>query len=179
MPQMLAWELVVEAEALRKQGWTISAIARHLGVTRVTGPQDLRGQRTPGVRPSSAPDPFAEYVEYCRLRLAADPHLWATTLFDEVTALGYAESYPSFTRAIRERALRPVCAACKQNRSPDRGVIDHPPGDEPLWARRGFALSAGGWGGGKHCRGANRAAPAPEPLARLAGRVHRSATPGG
>jgi hypothetical protein len=26
----------VEAEALRKQGWTISAIARHLGVTRVT-----------------------------------------------------------------------------------------------------------------------------------------------
>ena len=35
-PQMLAWELVVEAEALRKQGWTISAIARHLGVTRST-----------------------------------------------------------------------------------------------------------------------------------------------
>src|SRR6476661_7983640 len=88
-PQMLAWELVVEAEALRKQGWTISAIARHLGVTRVTVRQYLSGESTPGVRASSAPDPFADYVEYCRLRLAADPHLWATTLFDEVTALGY------------------------------------------------------------------------------------------
>jgi transposase len=130
---MLAWELVVEAEALRKQGWTISAIARHLGVTRVTVRHYLSGERTPGVRASSAPDLFADYVEYCRLRLAADPHLWATTLFDEVTALGYAGSYPSFTRAIRERALRPVCAACKQNRSPDRGVIDHPPGDETQW----------------------------------------------
>jgi hypothetical protein len=32
---MLAWELVVEAQALRSQGWTVSAIARHLGVTRV------------------------------------------------------------------------------------------------------------------------------------------------
>jgi hypothetical protein len=29
---MLAWELVVEAQALRSQGWTVSAIARHLGV---------------------------------------------------------------------------------------------------------------------------------------------------
>jgi Homeodomain-like domain len=71
--QMLAWELVVEAEALSKQGWTISAIARHLGVTRVTVRQYLSGERTPGLRASSAPDPFAEYVEYCRLRLAADP----------------------------------------------------------------------------------------------------------
>jgi transposase InsO family protein len=44
---MLAWELVVEAEALRKQGWTISAIARHLGVTRVTVRQYLSGERTP------------------------------------------------------------------------------------------------------------------------------------
>ena len=34
---MLAWELVVEAEALRKQGWTISAIARHLGVALAMG----------------------------------------------------------------------------------------------------------------------------------------------
>src|SRR4029078_11535663 len=97
---MLAGELCVEAEALRKQGWTISAIARHLGVTRVTVRQYLSGERTPGVRATSAPDPCAEYVEYCRLRLAADPHLWAPTLFDEVTAMGYAGSYASFTRAV-------------------------------------------------------------------------------
>jgi hypothetical protein len=60
------------------------------------------------VRARSTPGRFAEYVEYCRLRLDADPHVWATTLFDEVVALGYGGSYPSFTRAIRERSLRPV-----------------------------------------------------------------------
>jgi transposase len=143
---MLAWELVVEAQALRSQGWTVSAIARHLGVTRVTVRRYLSGEQTPGVRARSSPDPFAEYVEYCRLRLGADPHLWATTLFDEVVALGYGGSYPSFTRAIRERALRPVCAACKQNSSADRAVIEHPPGAETQWDWVELPDPPVGWG---------------------------------
>lgn len=130
---MLAWELVVEAQALRSQGWTVSAIARQLGVTRLTVRRYLSGEQTPGVRARSAPDPFAEHVEYCRLRLAADSHLWATTLFDEVAALGYMGSYPSFTRAIRERAVRPVCPSCKQVSKVDRAVIEHPPGAETQW----------------------------------------------
>jgi len=67
------------------------------------------------------------------LRLGADSHLWATTLFDEVVGLGYGGSYPAFTRAIRERTLRPVCAACKQNSSADRAVIEHGPGAETQW----------------------------------------------
>jgi transcriptional regulator len=33
---MLTWENNVEATALRRQGWTISAIARHLGHDRKT-----------------------------------------------------------------------------------------------------------------------------------------------
>ena len=123
----------MEAQVLRSQGWTVSAIARHLGVTRVTVRRYLSGEQTPGVRARSSPDPFAEYVEYCRLRLGADPHLWATTLFDEVVALGYGGSYPSFTRAIRERALRPVCRLCTQGATVDRAVIEHPPGAETQW----------------------------------------------
>ena len=146
---MLAWELVVEAQALRSQGWTVSAIARHLGVTRLTVRRYLSGEQTPGIRARSAQDPFAEYVEYCRLRLAADPHLWATTLFDEVTALGYAGSYPSFTRAVRERALRPVCPACKQASKVDRAVIEHPPGAETQWDWVELPDPPTGWGWGK------------------------------
>src|SRR4029077_20353926 len=92
------------------------------------------------VRTRAEPDPFAEFAEYCRLRLGADPHLWATTLFDEVTALGYSGSYPSFTRAIRQRALRPVCAACKQNASAD------PPGAETQWDWVELPDPPTGWG---------------------------------
>ena len=102
-------------------------------MTRLTVRRYLSGEQTPGVRASSVPDPFAEYVEYCRLRLAADPHLWGSTLFDEVVELGYVGSYPSFTRAIRERALRPMCGACKQGSKVDRAVIEHPPGAETQW----------------------------------------------
>jgi hypothetical protein len=67
---MLAWEQVVEAKALRSQGWSISAIARHLGVTRVTVRRYLSGDAVPGERVRSAPDPFDEFAEYARLRLA-------------------------------------------------------------------------------------------------------------
>jgi hypothetical protein len=138
-----------EAQALRSQGWTVSAIARHLGVTRSTVRRYLSGEHTPGMRARSAPDPFAEYVEYCRLRLAADPHLWATTLFDEVVALGFTGSYPSFTRAVRERALRPVCRSCTQAATADRAVIEHPPGAETQWDWVELPDPPVGWGWGK------------------------------
>ncbi len=146
---MLAWESVVEIEALRSQGWTISAIARHLSVTRVTVRRYLSSKQSPGEGRSSSPDRFAEYAQYCRLRLDADPHLWATTLFDEVTALGYGGSYPSFTRAIRQRDLRPVCAACKQSRTTDRAVIEHPPGQETQWDWVELPDPPAGWGWGE------------------------------
>jgi transposase len=130
---MFAWEALVEAQALRGQGWSISAIARHLGVTRLTVRRYLNGERVPGRRARSTADPFEEFAEYCRLRLAGDPHLWATTLFDEVVDLGYAGSYPSFTRAVRARALRPVCTACAGAKGRDRSLIEHPAGEETQW----------------------------------------------
>lgn len=130
---MLAWESYVEAQALHAQGWTISAIARHLGVTRLTVRRYLSGERTPGQRARTTADPFEGFAEYARLRLGADPHLWATTLFDEVSALGYPGSYPSFTRALRARELRPACAACRSGKTGQRAVIAHPPGAETQW----------------------------------------------
>jgi transposase len=146
---MLAWELVVEAQALRSQGWSISAIARHVGVSRVTVRGYLSGERTPGVRARSAPNPFEEFAEYCRLRLAADPHLWATTLFDEVSALGYGGSYPTFTRAVRTRGLRPVCQACRQAKTVDRAIIEHPPGEETQWDWVELPDPPASWGWGE------------------------------
>jgi transposase len=130
---MLAWEDCVEAQALRARGWSISAIAAHLGHDRKTIRAYLDGQRAPGQRVRSAVDPFEEFVEYCRLRLADDPHLWLTTLFDEVSGLGYGGSYPAFTAAIRRRSLRARCAACAGAKGRDRAVIEHPAGEETQW----------------------------------------------
>ncbi|GAA2803891.1 hypothetical protein GCM10010533_47940 [Mycolicibacterium pallens] len=47
---MLTWEDDVEVHALRKRGWTISAIARHTGRDRKTVRDYLSGKRTPGLR---------------------------------------------------------------------------------------------------------------------------------
>jgi transposase len=143
---MLTWEEDVHAHALRRQGWTISAIARHLGRDRKTIRAYLRGERTPEVRVRRAPDPFEPFADYCRLRLEGDPHLWATTLFDEVGELGYPGAYPSFTRALRSRRLRPHCEPCSQSAGRDHAVIEHPPGHETQWDWLELPDPPAGWG---------------------------------
>ena len=101
------------------------------------GPQDH--PRLPARRPGAggpgpaAADPFGPFAAYCAARLAEDPHLWATTLFDEVTELGYDRSYPTFTRALRARGLRPHCEPCHPAKDRAVAVIEHPPGDETQW----------------------------------------------
>ncbi len=124
----------VEAQALRDRGWTVSAIARHLGRDRKTVRAYLAGQRVPGERKPAGPDRFEPFAGYCRIRLTDDPHLWATTLFEEVAALGYGGAYPSFTRALRSRGLPPDCAACAAAAGGgEHAIIDHPPGEETQW----------------------------------------------
>jgi Predicted transcriptional regulators len=109
---MISQEEDVEAHALRRQGWTVSAIARHLGRDRKTVRAYLNGDREPGVRKRpAAVDPFDGFEAYVRQRFIDDPHVWAVTLFDEVTAAGYSGAYPTFTRKLRERRLRPPCEA--------------------------------------------------------------------
>ena len=130
---MLTWEEDIDAHALRKRGWTISAIARHLDRDRRTIRAYLSGDRTPGVRASSAPDWFAPFAIYLAARFVEDPHVWATTLYDEIVDLGFDRSYPTFTRLVRTRALRPVCEPCHPARGRPVAVIDHPAGEETQW----------------------------------------------
>jgi transposase len=130
---MITREEDIDAHALHRRGWTISAIARHLGRDRKTIRAYLRGDREPGVRARTSADPFGPFAVYCAARLAEDPHLWATTLFDEVTDLGYGRSYPAFTRQLRARGLRPHCEPCHPAKDRAVAVIEHPPGDETQW----------------------------------------------
>lgn len=126
---MLTREEDVDAHALRRQGWTISAIARHLGRDRKTIREYLNNERVPGQR-RQAPDAFVPFLPYCRQRLADDPHLWASALFDEVTALGYEGAYSTFTRALRRYQVRPHCEPCHATTGRNVAVIAHPPGEE-------------------------------------------------
>ena len=147
---MITREEDIDAHALHRQGWTISAIARHLGRDRKTIRVYLRGDREAGVRAPAAANPFRPFAAYCKARLAEDPHLWATTLFDEVTALGYDRSYPTFTRQLRARGLRPHCEPCHPAKDRPVAVIEHPPGDETQWDWVELPGPPAGWGwGGK------------------------------
>jgi transposase len=147
---MLSLEEDVEAQALRDQGWSISAIARHLGRDRKTIRRYLTGEQAPGQRKPAGPDPFEPFVAYCRTRLADDPHLWASTLLDELADLGYDGGYSTFTRALRRYQLRPHCEPCQATRGRDVAIITHPAGEETQWDWVELPDPPATWGVGQH-----------------------------
>jgi transposase len=149
---MLTREEDIDAHALRRQGWTISAIARHLGRDRKTIRAYLADERVAGERKPAGPDPFEPFADYVRARLVEDPHLWAVTLFDELVELGYDRSYPTFTRQVRDRGLRPHCEPCAGTKGRASAVIAHPPGEETQWdwLELPDPPEAWGWGSTAH-----------------------------
>ena len=92
---------------LGKAGWPVRAIADQLGHSEPTIRGYLSGRTTPGVRaprPSLLTDPLAGY---CRQRFAEDPHLRPSTLFNELTELGFRASRTTFYRELTRRRLSP------------------------------------------------------------------------
>ena len=126
---MLSERSSVDIHALKRQGMTISEIARRTHHDRKTIRAYLNGERVPGQR-ERAPDPFDPFVDYVTARLTEDPHLWAATLLDELVSLGYPGSYPTLTRQIRARGLRPACTTCAHVTQRPNAIIEHPPGEE-------------------------------------------------
>ena len=127
---MLSERSSVDIHALHRQGMTISEIARRTHHDRKTIRAYLNGERAPGVRQPAGPDVFESFVDYVTARLTEDPHLWAATLWDELRPLGYEGSYPTLTRQIRTRGLRPACVACSHVTARANAMIEHPPGEE-------------------------------------------------
>jgi len=146
---MLTREDDVDAHALHARGWTISAIARHLGHDRKTIRAYLAGGRVAGERARAGDGAFDPFVAYATARLKEDPHLWAMTLFDELTALGFAQSYQTLTRQIRVRGLRPACEPCQPAKDRPVAVIDHPPGEETQWDWVELPNPPAAWGWGR------------------------------
>ena len=118
----------VEVHALAARGCSIAAIARHIGRDRRTVRAYLRGDRMPGVRHRSVPDPLGPFIPYITARFDDDPHLWLTTLIGELVPLGYPRSYPTFVRAVRAAGLRPHCEPCHGVSGRATIEIEHPRG---------------------------------------------------
>jgi transposase len=106
---MLTQEKAVEIRILARQGKSIRAIARELGISRNTVRRYLRDREVPrygprAVRPTKL-DPFKGYLEG---RIAAAKPQWipASVLFEEVKAGGYSGGIAQLRRFVA--SLKPA-----------------------------------------------------------------------
>src|SRR6266511_1272390 len=108
---MLCWEEFVELRNLHERGWSVSAIARHLGKDRKTVRRYLANPNTqPDVR-KPAGRLLDRYAAYVAARLEDNPHLAGTVLDRELGELGFAGSYRTLARHLT--GVRPDCATCR------------------------------------------------------------------
>jgi hypothetical protein len=101
------------------------------GRDRKTVRKYLAGGEVVRERAASCLEPWRAYIA---ARFVDDPHLPAVTLLDELSAAGFARSYPTLVRELRRTGLRPVCRICRQRRgNAPTTEIDHPAGEEIQW----------------------------------------------
>ena len=115
---MIPAQAAVQARHLHAGGWTVSAIARHLGHDRKTVRIYLAGVRDPGQPRAGTTDTFGPFDAYATRRLRQDPHLSAAALHRELLGLNYAGSYSAFTRSLRQRGLLTECPDCSNDTVP-------------------------------------------------------------
>jgi transposase len=99
---MFSEELWMILRALHRQGWSIAALAREFNLNRRTVRRYVDTDLAPGYAPRACPADLNEaQLAHVVRRLGVCGTLRATTLYREVTELGYAGSYPSFARRVR------------------------------------------------------------------------------
>jgi transposase len=108
---LISMEEWVDIVALHRQGFSIKAICRQLGVGRNTVRRALRREGPPAYRRPAAPSKLDPYKDYLVARLAEFPELSAAALCEEIRAQGYGGGISilkEFTRPYRKRRREPV-----------------------------------------------------------------------
>ena len=145
---MLTQEDDIDAHALRKRGWSISAIARHLGRDRKTIRAYLSGDRTAGVRAPAGDD----VVRAVRARTAGNDSRRTRTCGRprcSTRSPRWATTGP--TRGSRITCGSVDCARTCEPCHPATGravaIIDHPAGEETQWDWVDLPDPPAGWDG--------------------------------
>jgi predicted transcriptional regulator len=129
LPQDRAEQII----ALSKDGVSGREIARLLGHSPATVRSYVNGQTIPGSRAPSLRDKFTGvFADYCRQRLADDPHLQCSMLLSELADLGFKGSRATFYRGLTSYQLLPP--ARRRSQMQDDGPLENASG-APVTAR--------------------------------------------
>ena len=104
---MQSEETQMELKALRRHGWSVSALAREFGLSRATVRKELAAEAARRYPSRAKPTALSEaQVAHIERRLEVCPGIRGTLLHAELAEdYGYRGSYPAFIRHLRR--LRP------------------------------------------------------------------------
>lgn len=95
-------ETWMDLRALHRQGWSIAALAREFNLNRRTVARYVDASEAPAYAGRDCPADLApDQLAHVVRRLEICKTIRATTLYREVTELGYEASYVSFARRVR------------------------------------------------------------------------------
>lgn len=95
-------EIWMDLRALHRQGWSIAALAREFNLNRRTVARYVDAPEAPTYAGRDCPADLApDQLAHVVRRLEICKTIRATTLYREVTELGYQASYVSFARRVR------------------------------------------------------------------------------
>jgi transposase len=99
---MFSEEIRMELRALHRHGWSIAALAREFNINRRTVARYVGSDEPASYGPRACPADLSEaQLAHVIRRLDICHKIRVTTLYREITELGYAGSYPSFARRVR------------------------------------------------------------------------------
>ena len=124
---MLTQEDDVEIHALARRGWSVSAIARHTGRDRKTVAKYLAGKAPVRAPAPSCLEPFRPYLE---ARFEDDPHVLATTLFEELGRSGSIARIRRWCARSASSGCVRCASCCKAGGVKVTVGLEHEPGEE-------------------------------------------------
>jgi hypothetical protein len=145
---MLTREDDIDVHALHRQGWTISAIARHLGKDRKTVRAYLNGRQA-GVRQTHRRDHFEPFAAYVEAAPEGRPAPVGLDVVRRAAGPGVRPLVPVHDEGDPGPGLRPACEACRPTKGRAVAVIEHPPGQETQWDWVELPDPPEHWGWGK------------------------------
>lgn len=121
-----------QVKELQGKGYSIRAMARHLGMHRQTIKGYLDMEALPR-KSQGGINPLEKFFPYIKERMEQEPDMLLTTLWKELRGQGYTGAYSTLSEALKYHGIRIGKKAGTNKRLPNRAGATFKPSTTAIW----------------------------------------------